>query len=340
MKIRRLEDIGAQAWNTAVGAAPAGSFFHLAEWEAVVARSFGFHSQYLAAEDATGIVGVLPLFVVKRKLLGTSLISTPLCAVGGAAALTDDAAEFLERAALDRARALGVDYVELRNVGRRLVGWHTHEQFHSFSRPILDTEEANLKAIPQHQRADVRKALKLGLTAKTSRDIEPFYRLYADSMHRMGTPAYPKKYMQSLIATFAERVEIVVTEHDGRPVCAMLCFHFNNRTLPYYAGATREAYSTYANTFTFWSVVLRGFELGFETADFGRSIRGTGSFAFKKNWGMESQAFNYQTYLVNGRKHPSMDPQSLRFRLFSNTWRRLPRFVVDGLSPSASRLVV
>ena len=48
----------------------------------------------------------------------------------------------------------------------------------------------------------------------------------------------------------------------------------------------------------------------------------------------------YQTYLVRGRAHPTMDPASLRFRVFSNTWKRLPRFVVDGLSPLASRLVV
>ena len=340
MKIRRLEDIGAGAWNAVAGAAAEGSFFHLAEWEPVISRSFGFQSEYMAAEDAAGLVGVLPLFVVKRGPLGAALLSTPLCMAGGAAALSPETAEFLERAAIDRAKALGVNYVELRNTHRRLDAWHTHEQFYAFTRPILETEESNLNAIPKRQRADVRKALALGLTASTNRDIDPFYKLYADSMHRMGTPAHPKQYMQALLDAFGERVEIIVAQNDGRPVCAMLCFHFNNQTLPYYAGAAKEAYSTFAYTFTLWSVVQRGFELGFDTADFGRSIRGTGSFDFKKNWGMERQPLNYQTYLVKARAHPSMDPASLRFRLFSGTWRRLPRFAVDALSPIASRLVV
>ena len=340
MKIRRLEDIGAEAWNAVVGAAPEGSFFHLAEWEPVIRQSFGFDSHYLAVEDTAGLVGVLPLFIVKRGPFGTALMSTPLCMVGGAVAVSPEAAAFLERAAIDRAKALGADYVELRNAHRRLDTWTTHEQFYAFRRPILETEEANLKAIPKRQRADVRKALALGLTASTNRDLNLFYTLYADSMHRMGTPAYPKKYMQSLLTAFGERVEIIVAHNDAEPVCAMLCFHFNNQTLPYYAGAAEAAYSSYAYSFTLWSVVQRGFELGFDTADFGRSIRGTGSFNFKKNWGMESQPLNYQTYLVKGRAHPNMDPASLRFRVFSNTWRRLPRFVVDGLSPMASRLVV
>ena len=340
MKIRRLEDIGTDAWNAAAGATPDGSFFHLAEWEPVIRQNFRFESQYLAVEDATGIIGVLPLFIVKRGPLGTTLMSTPLCVVGGAAACQPEAATFLEEAAMARAKMLGVDYLELRNTHRLLDGWQAHEQFFSFTRPILDTEDANFKAIPQKQRADVRKALALGLTAGTTREIEPFYSLYADSMHRMGTPAYPKKYIQSLIAIFGDRAEVVFVENQGRPLCAMLCFHFKNRILPYYAGAISEAYSCYAYTFMFWSAVKRGLALGFDMADFGRSIRGTGSFDFKKNWGMERQPLLYQTYLVRGRAHPTMDPASLRFRVFSNTWKRLPRFVVDGLSPLASRLVV
>ena len=340
MKIRRLEDVGTVAWNAAVAAAPDGSFFHLAEWEPVIRQNFGFESQYLATEDATGIIGVLPLFAVKRGPLGIALMSTPLCVIGGAAALYPEAAAFLEEAALVRAEALEVDYLELRNAHRCLDGWRRHEHFFSFSRPILDTEEANFKAIPKRQRTYIRKALTLGLTASMNRDIEPFYSLYADSMHRLGTPAYPKKYIQSLLTEFGDRVEIVIVKNQARPIAAALCFHFNNQTLPFYGGASTEAYSTHAHTFMLWSVVKRAYELGFTMADFGRSIRGTGSFNFKKIWGMKSQPLHYQTYLVRGRAHPIMDPTSLRFRVFSDTWKRLPRFVVDRLSPLASKLVV
>ncbi|MCZ6770439.1 MAG: GNAT family N-acetyltransferase, partial [Proteobacteria bacterium] len=149
-----------------------------------------------------------------------------------------------------------------------------------------------------------------------------------------------KKYIQSLLTEFGDRVEIVIIKNQTRPISAALCFHFNNQMLAYYGGASSEAYSSHAYTFMLWSVVKRAFNLGFEKADFGRSIRCTGSFNFKKIWGMEWQPLNYQTYLVKGRAHPIMDPASLRFRAFSNTWKRLPRFVVDGLSPLASRLVV
>jgi FemAB-related protein (PEP-CTERM system-associated) len=340
VKIRRLDEVGTDAWNELVEAAPEGTFFHLAEWESVVVRSFGFRSHYIAAADDSGVIGVLPLFVVKRPLLGTALMSTPVCVVGGAVALSTEAATFLEAAAIAQAKKLNVDYLEIRDANRRLDGWHQHEQFWTFTLPILDTEEANLKAIPRRQRAVVRKAIKLGLTASVDRNIDPFYSLYAQSMHRVGTPAYPKTYMQALLTHFGERTEIITVNKERRPLCSMLCFRYKNQTLPYYAGATAEAYASFAYTFTFWSAVKRGLELGYEMADFGRSIQGTGSFAFKKNWGMDYQPLHYQTYLVRGRQHPSMDPASLKFRAFSATWKRLPRFLVDRLSPFASRLVV
>lgn len=340
MKIRTLDEIGEETWNALVIAAPEGSFFHLAQWKSVVSAGFGFQSEYLAVEDATGIVGILPLFVARRGPLGTALLSTPLCSVGGAISLYPEAAEFLEKAAIHKAARLGVDFVELRCASRRLEGWATHEQFYSFMRPILNTEEANFLAIPRKQRAVVRKALSLGLTNGVDCDIDGFYSLYANSMHRLGTPAYPKRYMESLATIFKKQIEIVTVRHEGRAVSAMLCFHFNDQVYPYYAGATTDAISMDAQTFTFWSVVQRASELGLKKVDFGRSIRGSGSFDFKVNFGMEKHRMNYQTYLVKAQTHPNMDPRSMQFRLFSNVWKRLPRFVVNRLSPLASRMVV
>ena len=340
MKIRRLDEIGIDAWNAAVSAVPDGNFFHLAEWESVIRRSFGFDSQYIAVEDASEIIGVLPLFLVKRWPFGTALMSTPLCTTGGVAAFGSEATAFLEQAAIARATALAVDYIELRNPRRSLEGWHSHNQFISFTRPILESEDANFSAIPKRQRTYIRKAVALGLTASTNREVEPFYSLYADNMHRLGTPAYPKKYIQALLSEFGDRAEIVTVNNQGEPVAAALCFNFNEQILAYYGGASGAAYASNAATFMLWSIVKRAFECGFTMADFGRSIRGTGSFNFKKNWGMDWQPLHYQTCLVNGRSHPIMDPASLRFRIFSNAWRYLPRVIVDRLSPLASRLVI
>ncbi len=340
MKIRSLDEVGIDAWNTTVSAVPGGTFFHLAEWESIIRRSFGFDSEYLAVEDASGIIGVLPLFVVNRGPFGTALISTPLCATGGVAAFSGEATEFLEKAMIARAKALRVDYVELRNSRRSLEGWHLHNQFISFTRPILESEEENFTAVPKRQRTYIRKAMALGLTASIVCDVEPFYSLYTESMHRLGTPAYPKKYISTLLSEFGDCAEIVVVNNRHRPISAALCFNFNGQILPYYGGASDAAYATNAATFMLWSIVKHAFECGCTMADFGRSIRGTGSFNFKKNWGMEWQPLQYQTRLINGRSHPIMDPASRRFRVFSNVWRNLPRGIVDRLSPLASRLVV
>ena len=53
-----------------------------------------------------------------------------------------------------------------------------------------------MNAIPRKQRAMVRKGIKAGLRSEVDADVERFFTLYADSVHRLGTPVFPKKLLQ------------------------------------------------------------------------------------------------------------------------------------------------
>jgi hypothetical protein len=52
-------------------------------------------------------------------------------------------------------------------------------------------EEANMLAIPRKQRAMVRKGIKNGLVSEHRHHVDRFFALYADNVHRHGTPACP-----------------------------------------------------------------------------------------------------------------------------------------------------
>ena len=72
---------------------------------------------------------------------------------------------------------------------------------------------------------------------------------------------------------------------------------------------------------------------GVRVFDFGRSKRGTGSFAFKKNWGFEPQPLHYQFRFVRGRGIPQNNPSNPKYSAFIRAWRCLPIGVANRLGP-------
>ena len=73
----------------------------------------------------------------------------------------------------------------------------------------------------------------------------------------------------------------------------------------------------------------RACERGVRVFDYGRSKRGTGSFAFKKNWGFEPSPLAYEYRAVRRDAVPQNNPLNPKYRAMIALWRRLPRPVVE-----------
>ncbi|MFP5419837.1 MAG: peptidoglycan bridge formation protein FemAB, partial [Gammaproteobacteria bacterium] len=71
--------------------------------------------------------------------------------------------------------------------------WPRQDLYVTFRKPIAPDEQANLLAIPRKQRAMVRKGMQRGLHDRLDDGVERFFALYADNVHRHGTPALPKR---------------------------------------------------------------------------------------------------------------------------------------------------
>ena len=99
-----------------------------------------------------------------------------------------------DMAAQDLARKLGVDHLEFRNVAPRHAEWPTQDLYVTFRKAILPKEEDNMLAIPRKQRAMVRKGIKNGLKSEIDPGVDRFFQLYADNVHRHGTPPYSRRF--------------------------------------------------------------------------------------------------------------------------------------------------
>jgi len=204
----------------------------------------------------------------------------------------------------------------------------------TFRKEILPEEEANMLAIPRKQRAMVRKGIKNELRAEIDANVDRFFDLYADNVHRHGTPAMPKKYFQALLDEFGPDAEVTtVVGPDGKPLSTVLTFYFRDECLPYYAGDDEAARDLAANDFKYWELMRRACARGLKVFDYGRSKQGTGPYAFKKNWGFEPQPLSYEYRLFKRDAIPQNNPNNPKYQLMIKAWRKLPIGFANWLGP-------
>ena len=333
-QLQRSDLFTNKLWDDFVINSEKATFFHRSGWQRIINDSFGHSTYFLYIEYAGNIQGILPLANVKSVLFGNSLVSLPFSVYGGIIASDIDVYVELERAAQDLALSLNVDHLEFRNVSTRHFDWPTQNIYVTFRKLILPTEEENLLAIPRKQRAMIRKGIKNGLSSSINSSVDIFFKLYADNVHRHGTPAMPKKYFSMLVDEFGKDCEILtISSNFGKPISSVLSFYFRDEVLPYYAGDDILARDLAANDFKYWELLRRSCISGIKTFDFGRSKVDTGSFAFKKNWGFEPQPLSYEYCLYKNNYIQQNNPSNIKYSLLIKIWKRLPIFVANSIGP-------
>ena len=340
IKIRAYEDDLRAAWDNYVYQHPGGSLFHLTSWKRVIEKAFGFESRYLVAEDQGHIRGVLPLFLVDNLIQQKSLISTPFAVYGGICSSDDEASNALLRTACQIARDEGVQYLELRE--RRSTSYQdflVKQLYVTFDQELPQEAERLLQRFPRDTRYMIRKAQKNGLrTLVDNERLTVFYKIYAHSVHHLGTPVFSKTFFQTLLQEFGDRCEITTVWHGAKGVAGVLSFRYRDWILPYYGGSLLEGRQLAVNNFMYWEVMKRAIENGIRFFDFGRSKLGTGSYLFKTQWNMRERALPYQFFLVRGKTMPNYSPANPRFQLAISLWRAMPFSLTERVGPLVVRL--
>lgn len=352
-----------QEWEQFVADHPDSTFFHRFAWSRVLRRAFGHKPHFLLARRKNALVGVLPLAEVRSYLFGSRLVSLPFCVYGGALALDADAAKALRSAACDLAERLGVGNLELRNVVKEDTEWLQSDLYVTFRKTLSSDHAENLKAIPNRQRAMLRKALKEGLFSEECDDPARVYRIYSESVRNLGTPVFSVRYFRILREEFGADCRLLVirqtpdrqlktTADDGglcdgaspasakgaEDVAGVLSFYHKGEVLPYYGGGiSRARHIKGCNHFLYWELMRRSVDEGVLGFDFGRSKRETGPYQFKKNLGFDSTDLHYQYHLVRDSALPEINPTNPRYQRKIELWKKLPLPVANTVGPYLAR---
>ena len=325
-----------------VRAHPRGTPFHLPAWLAAIEAGTRQRAHMLVAERSGRIEGVLPLTAIRSLLFGKAMVSSGFAVGGGVLADDDAVAEALIEAGWALADNLGCPSLELR--GGTIpagAGWQHKSDTHAgFVRPLAADDEAELKAIPRKQRAEVRKALASDLTVTIGTgpaDRAAHYAVYATSVRNLGTPVFPKRLFAEVLARFGDDADILTVRHEGQAIASVLGLYHNGTVLPYWGGGTAEARTVRANELMYFALMRHARERGCTRFDFGRSKPGTGAFAYKKNWGFVPEPLHYAVRTADGAEAREVNPLSPKYRAQIALWKRLPLWLANRLGPPLAR---
>lgn len=326
------------AWDRFVDAAPGAVFFQRSGWRHVLAREFGFAPRDLVAHRQGSLVGVLPLCEVPIGGGRRCWLSQPFAVEAGICASDSEAATALAAAALERARAAGINHVELRD-GDRGDGFVARaRQYASFRGSLPADEDEHWEALPRKRRRMIRKAREHHLEAHAGfDDLDAFHDLFARSLRRLGSPVFARSYFDRLAREFGGESLLLTVRHRGEPVAAVLGFFFRGTVLPYYAGSSTEASTLAANDFLYWELMRLARARGTTEFDFGRSRVGSGAWAYKKNWGFDPQPLTYRWQAGVGDLPADRSIDSPGLRWLRQGWRHMPLPLTKVLGPPLLR---
>lgn len=320
---------------------PDSTPFHRPGWIQAVQTGTGQRAIMLMATRPSGeIEGLLPLTFIKSPLFGKALVSSGFAVDGGILATHRKAPALLADAAWTLAEKLGASTVELRG-GNAPADWTVKaDTYLGFARPLAADDEAELKAVPKRHRAEIRKGLDKGLDFEVGRDKrlrDIHYRLYAMSVHHLGTPVFPRALFEAVLDRFGPDADIGMVSKDGVPLSAVISLYHRGACMPYWHGAGEAARTMRSNEVLYFRMMREARERGCAMFDFGRSKAGTGPAAWKKSWGFEGEPLNYALRTAPGKATRDVNPLSPQYRRKVELWKKLPLSIANLIGPHIAR---
>jgi len=330
-----IVETGAE-WDSFVRASEGATAYHCFGWRAVLARSFGHPSHYLAAIDDSGEWrGILPLVHMRSRLFGNFIVSLPFVNYGGLLCDDEGAAALLLHEAERIRRSCGATHVELRHVARRLANLPTKQHKVTMVLELASSAEDQWKAFDPKLRNQIRKAQRSGLQFRRGHMdlVDAFYEVFARNMRDLGTPVYSKEFFRNVLETFPDSTATMAVLHEGQIICAGIASWFKGRLEVPWASSIKDYKTLCPNHMLYWEAIRFSIEHGFREFDFGRSTPNEGTYNFKKQWGALPIQLNWQYLTDEHAQLPELNPSNPKYRAAIGIWQRLPVSVTKFLGP-------
>ena len=329
----------AERWEEFVATHPQATSCHRWNWKQVIENSFGWPTFYLEAEEDGRIRGVLPLVWQKSWLFGSFVSSMPFLNAGGIVAETQAAEQLLLEEAIRLAKRLGAEHLELRHREDHGLNLPTRTRKATVVLPVEQDTEKMWKALRAKVRNQIRKAMNFRLTVGFGRQefLGDFYAVFSENMRDLGTPVYSRKFFSEILRAFPSDAHICVVRHEGRPVATSFRIGFRDRIEAVWSSSIRKYLSMNPNMFLYWQLLCFAGQRSYRMFDFGRSSIGSGTHAFKVQWGSQTIPLHWIYWLRASDHLPQVNPENAKYRIAIRAWQKLPLALTRAFGPRIAR---
>ncbi len=352
MQIQSIEQPGDE-WDEFAEAQPGAVVGHAASWIRAFRDAYGLQAFGLVAraEPQGTMRGILPLVAFRSRPLGrTRLVSMPFLDAAGPLAESESTEAALVEAARRHALEIGAQGLELRQLLPASAdaeddalpeGLEATDRV-NLSMPLEKDAETQWAAVRAKVRNQCRKAEREGLEILPGSALElldAFYAPFCINMRDLGSPVHARRFFEAAAQHFGERMRIVVTGLEGRPVGGLVALHYGTRVTIPWASTLRSERKRCPNNQIYWEAIRWATEVGATRLDFGRSPRDAGTWRFKKGWGAEEETLLWTAFAPDlaapaAILRASASPLMQRV---SDQWARLPIGVANALGPRIRR---
>ncbi len=282
-------------WDEAVASLPAAHLLQTTHWAALKAE-YGWRPHYLRWEQA-GKTAALAL-VLERKVGFLRLLYAPKAPLLNWAdtdlrlRVLEDLEQFARRRG---AVSIKIDpdvvlaYGEPNSEDERpnptgkavretleSLGWRFSNSQVQFRNTLwLDLtpdEDEILRRMKQKTRYNIRLAARKGVRVRmgSAADYDLLYRMYAVTAARDGFIIRPREYYLRVWGRLADAglADFFIAEVEGKPVAALVMFHFAERAYYFYGMSTGEHRNLMPTYLLQWEAIRRARALGCKIYDF------------------------------------------------------------------------
>lgn len=335
MKIVLAEDTNSKEWDDYLNAHADSCVFQTFAWRKVVTSTYGHQPFYLMAKQGSQVCGVLPLFLMKSRLFGRVLATSPYASSGAICADSKEVAHGLVERAIQLAREHEISYVELKNHSTtEHDGLQHHTDYMNYYVPLDKPEIMWRSRLKKSTREAVRQSERFGLIKEQGHHLlDIFYQIMAASMHRLGTPIHSKPFYHNILISFGSCANIFVVKYNDIPISTVLWIRYRQGVVPLYNGSLDDYFHLRPNNCLYWEAFKDAYLSGATTFDFGRSLADSGQARFKESWGAEAKPLYYEYFLNRRRTIPRIHQGNPRYQLPRLLWKYLPLGFTQWLGP-------
>ena len=342
VEIKQLSEKYEKKWDKFVMGDESTSCYHQIGWKKVVEETYGHKPYYLFAESENGeILGILPLFLIKDIFFGKRLVSVPFAPYGSVCCENEDIGNALINEAINIGKNFGVGYCELRHFRNdKIANKYTKTDFYVTS--ILElgvAPENTVQKMTRNKRKTIYKSQRKNLKIKfynEDNQLYDFYDIYIKNMKRLGTPQHGEKFFRKILKYTNSDIACVYLK-DKCCYGAIVLF-FKDTLIDFMSSALIEYRSYYVTDFGIWNLIVKAQDLNYRYIDFGRSIKDSENWEFKRRWGAETIPLNY-CYPLSEKSNPSK-LQPSKYGKFAKIWSMLPLQVTKVIGPRVRGYIV